>query len=165
MAHYSFVKQDRIIVKDGIAYEIPSDDVWLNDYSSIHAIQVIEGGESEVEPISGDNRSATSDEVKAVKDKWSSLKTANDTAIADAQTAWQNSWVRVRGQRTDLLKSTDWTVSPDSPLSSEKQQEYRTYRTNLRNIPETYSSNNASDITFNDGNVSVSGTQVITKPS
>ena len=164
MTHYALIVSDKMIVKDGVGYEIPSDDTWINDYSDIHAIQVNDSS-GEVEPVSGENRTATSTEIQAVKDKWTALKTANDTAIADAETAWQNSWVRVREERTSLLQSTDWTVSPDSPLSSEKQQEYRTYRTNLRNIPETYSSNNASDITFSDGNVSVSGSQVISKPS
>lgn len=164
MTHYSLIVSDKTIVKDGVGYVIPSDDTWINDYSDIHAIQVNDSS-GEVEPVSGENRTATSTEIKAVQDKWTALKNANDKAIADAETAWLNSWVRVRQERTALLESTDWTVSSDSPLTSEKQQEYRTYRTNLRNIPETYSSNNASDITFNNGNVSVSGSQVIGKPA
>ena len=41
---------------------------------------------------------------------------------------------------------------PDSPLASDKKQEYITYRTDLRNIPQTYASNDAKDITFNNGN-------------
>ena len=164
MTHYSLIVSDKTIVKDGVGYVIPSDDTWINDYSDIHAIQVNDSS-GEVEPVSGENRTATSTEIKAVQDKWTALKNANDKAIADAETAWLNSWVRVRQERTALLESTDWTVSSDSPLTSEKQQEYRTYRTNLRNIPETYSSNNASDITFDNGNVSVSGSQVIGKPA
>ena len=164
MTHYALVVEDRMIVKDGVGYEIPSDDTWINDYSDIHAIQVNDSS-GEVEPVSGENRTATSTEIKAVKDKWTALKTAYDKEIADAETAYLNSWDRIREERTELLKDTDWTVSPGSPLSSEKQQEYKTYRTNLRNIPETYSSKNASDITFDNGNVSVSGSQVIGKPS
>ena len=164
MTHYSLITEDRIIVKDSIPYQISSDDNWLNDYSSIHAIQIHDSS-GEVELTSGENRTATSEEVKAVKDKWAALKTAHDTAIANQETAWQNNWSRVRQERNRLLEFTDWTVMPDSPLSSEKQQEYRTYRTNLRNIPETYSSNNASDITFSGGNVLVSGSQVIGKPA
>lgn len=164
MTHYSLIVSDKTIVKDGVGYVIPSDDTWINDYSDIHAIQVNDSS-GEVEPVSGENRTATSTEIQAVKNKWTALKTASDTAIADAETAWLNSWVRVRQERTALLESTDWTVSSDSPLTSEKQQEYKTYRTNLRNIPETYSSKNASDITFDNGNVSVSGSQVIGKPA
>lgn len=164
MAHYALIVSDKTVVKDGVGYNIASDDAWINDYSDIHAIQIndIKG---EVEPISGDNRTATSTEIKAVQDKWTALKTASDKAIADATTAWQNSWDRVRGERVSLLKQTDWTVMPDSPLASDKIQEYKTYRSNLRNIPQTYSSNDAKDITFDDGDVSVSGTKKISKPS
>lgn len=164
MTHYSLIVSDKMIVKDGVGYQIPSDDTWINDYSDIHAIQVNDSS-GEVEPVSGENRTATSTEIKAVKDKWTALKTAHDKAIADAETAYLNSWDRIRKERTELLKDTDWTVMPDSPLSSEKKQEYTTYRSNLRNIPQTYSSKNASDITFDNGNVSVSGSQVIGKPA
>tara|TARA_B100000965_G_scaffold203712_1_gene170057 strand:- start:2290 stop:2784 length:495 start_codon:yes stop_codon:yes gene_type:complete len=164
MAHYSFVKPDRIIVKDGIAYQMPSDDVWLNDYTSIHAIQINDTS-GEVEPVSGDNRSATSDEIKAVTDKWTALKSADDKAKLDAEEAWLNNWVRVRQVRTLLLSETDWTVMSDSPLDDSKKTEYINYRKSLRDIPSTYSGNNAKDITFSEGNVSVSGTKKISKPS
>ena len=90
MTHYSLIVEDRMLVKDGVGYEIPSDDTWINDYSNIHAIQVNDSS-GEVEPVSGENRTATSTEIQAVKDKWTALKTANDTAIADAETAWLNS--------------------------------------------------------------------------
>ena len=164
MTHYALIVPDRMLVKDGVGYEMPSDDTWINDYSDIHAIQ-INDDKGEVEPKSGDNRTAKSTEVKAVKDKWTALKTANDKAISDAETAWQNNWDRVRGERTALLFNTDWSVMSDSPLASDKQQEYKTYRTNLRNIPQTYSSNDAKDITFDNGDVLVSGDKKITKPS
>jgi len=164
MTHYSLIVSDKMIVKDGVGYQIPSDDTWINDYSDIHAIQVNDSS-GEVEPVSGNNRTATAEEIKAVQDKWTALKTANDKAISDAQTAWQNNWDRVREERTQLLTETDWTVMPDSPLASDKKQEYITYRSNLRNIPQTYSSNDAKDITFDNGNVSVSGSQKIGKPS
>mgnify|MGYP003138971282 CR=1 FL=1 len=160
MPHYSFIVSDKMIVKDGVGYQIPSDDTWVNSYSSLHAIQVNDSS-GEVEPISGENRSATAEEIKAVQDKWTALKTADDKAIEDAF----NSWDRVRQARNHLLLDTDWTVMSDSPLSNDKKQEYITYRSNLRNIPQTYSSNDAKDITFDKGDVSVSGSKKITKPS
>lgn len=40
-------------------------------------------------------------------------------------------------QRNVLLKSTDWTQMPDSPLSDSKKQEWATYRQQLRDLPET----------------------------
>ena len=164
MAHFSLIPIDRMIVKDGVGIEIPSDDTWLNDWSDIHAINVNDSS-GEVQPVSGDNRTATAEEIKAVKDKWNTMKAEMDKAIADRAEAWQNSWDRVRQERTDLLKDTDWTVMTDSPLSNDKKTEYLTYRSSLRNIPQTYSSNNAKDIIFDKGDVSVSNSKKITKPT
>lgn len=42
-----------------------------------------------------------------------------------------------RTRRDQLLSSSDWTVLPDSPLSSEKKTEWQTYRQALRDIPES----------------------------
>jgi hypothetical protein len=40
----------------------------------------------------------------------------------------------LRGQRESLLKNSDWTVMPDSPLSDSKKTEWTTYRQALRDI-------------------------------
>ena len=37
-------------------------------------------------------------------------------------------------RRHSLLKGSDWTQLPDSPLSSDKKTEYQTYRQALRDI-------------------------------
>jgi len=160
MTHYALNVPDKTIVKDGVGLRLASNDTWLNDYSSIHAIQINDSS-GEVEPTSGENRSATEEEIKAVKDKYDALNKAKE----DAETSWQNNWDRVRLARNHLLLDTDWTVMTDSPLSNDKKQEYITYRSNLRNIPQTYSSNNAKDIEFGDGYVSVSGSKKIIKPT
>ena len=44
----------------------------------------------------------------------------------------------VRQQRDTLLAGSDWTQLPDSPLTDSKKAEWVTYRTTLRDIPETY---------------------------
>ena len=41
-----------------------------------------------------------------------------------------------RYTRNDLLKETDWTQVPDSPLTAAKRAEWVTYRQDLRNLPE-----------------------------
>ena len=69
MTHYALIVPDKTIVKDGVGYTIPSDDTWINDYSDIHAIQVNDS-KGEVEPVSGENRTATATEIKAIKDKY-----------------------------------------------------------------------------------------------
>jgi hypothetical protein len=40
----------------------------------------------------------------------------------------------LRSQRRSLLKNSDWTVMPDSPLSDSKKAEWTTYRQALRDI-------------------------------
>ena len=40
-----------------------------------------------------------------------------------------------REWRNGLLYETDWTVLPDSPLSADKQAEWKTYRQKLRDLP------------------------------
>ena len=60
---------------------------------------------------------------------------------------WQGgSWVldsvslfeSIRGKRDTLLSLSDWTQLVDSPLTDSKKAEWVTYRTTLRDIPETY---------------------------
>lgn len=41
----------------------------------------------------------------------------------------------IRNRRNTLLKESDWTQYPDSPLSAEQKQAWATYRQALRDIP------------------------------
>lgn len=43
----------------------------------------------------------------------------------------------VRVTRNNLLKESDWTQFPDSPLSSDKRIEWAAYRQALRDLPST----------------------------
>lgn len=43
----------------------------------------------------------------------------------------------IRAQRNELLTQSDWTQSRDSPLSTEKQNAWATYRQALRDITKT----------------------------
>ncbi len=45
-------------------------------------------------------------------------------------------WMRDR--RSKLLTSSDWTQGVDSPLSDSKKAEWQTYRTALRDLPNSY---------------------------
>jgi len=40
----------------------------------------------------------------------------------------------LRTKRNRFLIESDWTQSPDSPLTDSKKTEWATYRTNLRNL-------------------------------
>ena len=44
----------------------------------------------------------------------------------------------VRGQRDSLLRSTDWTQLGDASLGDHTAEEWRTYRTALKDVPQNY---------------------------
>ena len=68
-------------------------------------------------------------------------------------------WNVVRMDRDKLLAESDWTVMPDSPLSTSKQNEWKTYRHSLRDIPQ------GSVPTIDEQQNIVSGLTWPTKPS
>ncbi len=45
------------------------------------------------------------------------------------------SWDVVRAKRDELLKSTDWTMTPGATVD---QRSWSSYRQNLRDLPQTY---------------------------
>mgnify|MGYP003124113713 FL=1 len=46
--------------------------------------------------------------------------------------------IDLRSYRDVMLNSSDWTQTPDSPLSDTKKQEWQTYRQALRDLPTAY---------------------------
>ena len=49
-------------------------------------------------------------------------------------------WVKVRKQRNQLLKDSDYIMVSDAPITTEKKEEWETYRQALRDIPQDYDS-------------------------
>lgn len=47
---------------------------------------------------------------------------------------YDNKWSHIRTIRNEELKKCDWTQLSDSPLTTEKKQEWQTYRQELRDI-------------------------------
>lgn len=45
---------------------------------------------------------------------------------------------QIRAVRNELLAASDWTQSPDSPLTTSQKTQWANYRTQLRNITTTY---------------------------
>jgi len=45
-------------------------------------------------------------------------------------------WERIRSQRNDRLKASDWTQFPDAPAGA--AEKWKAYRQALRDIPKTY---------------------------
>ena len=58
---------------------------------------------------------------------------------------------RVRFERDDFLNRCDWTIASDSPFSESDQNDWKTYRTALRNVPATYSGTDPQLVRFTDG--------------
>jgi len=54
--------------------------------------------------------------------------------LADAPSKFDMSMTNLRLKRDNLLTESDWTQSPDSPLTDAKKTEWATYRTSLRNL-------------------------------
>ena len=55
----------------------------------------------------------------------------------------------MRTNRYFMLKASDWTQLPDSPLSDSKKAEWATYRQLLRDVPD----NNTPEIEPDTGNL------------
>ena len=77
-----------------------------------------------------------------------------------------NSWDRVRQERDAFLSHSDKYLLSDYPITDANKTKIVTYRQSLRDIPSKYSGEQPKNITFaTNGNVSVSSSVVITKPS
>ena len=57
-------------------------------------------------------------------------------------------WRKIREERNQLLKDSDYIMFPDITTSAEKKQEWTTYRQSLRDIPQTFS--NPDDVIYPD---------------
>lgn len=47
-------------------------------------------------------------------------------------------WAAILGERDNLLRETDWVLSPDAPLAINNLAEWVTYRQSLRDIQQAY---------------------------
>jgi deoxyribodipyrimidine photolyase len=57
-------------------------------------------------------------------------------------------WRKIRKERNQLLKDSDYIMFPDITITTEKKEEWTTYRQSLRDIPQTFS--NPDDVTYPD---------------
>lgn len=77
--------------------------------------------------ITIENRPNLEEDIEANYDIW--LKFAKDCE-------YEKLAAEIRNKRDNLLTQTDWTQVTDTVLNTEKQQEYKEYRQQLRDIPE-----------------------------
>jgi len=65
------------------------------------------------------------------------VKVIDGACIAESQADIDYElFIALRKSRDELLAASDWTQSPDSPLSEAQQQSWRDYRQALRDLPE-----------------------------
>ena len=164
MTDIVLVTDDKLIVKDGLAETI-NDDLFWSNYSTIHAVQIHTDGTSWIENKDGSQSTPNQEMIDEITNKYNFVKSEREEKERIEEENFQNSWLRVRQLRGEQFTLTDKYMISDYPITAEKRTEFETYRTALRDLPETYSSEEPRNITFDEnGNVSVNGTQVITKP-
>jgi len=160
----TFIPQDKIILKDNIA-EYINDETFLSNYADIRCYQIDTNGNSWLETNNRVIQNLTQEQIDTISNKFESEKQKRLQLEQEQFNAYQNSWERVRSQRDFLLLETDIYLISDYPIANEKRIEVQNYRMALRNIPETYSSNQPSQITFENGNVLINNNITISKPS
>ena len=95
--------------------------------------------------------------------QWLDSGTAPTEAELDAEVIRLNnaeSFRLLRIKRDSKLANTDWVVLTDSPLSTSKKTEWKTYRQSLRDLPAS-----ASPKLDSDGNLDMSSVSFPTEPS
>jgi hypothetical protein len=71
------------------------------------------------------------------------------TYITDETFEMPETMAWLRNKRNLMLKECDWTQAADSPLSESKKAEWATYRQQLRDLTNTYTTKNSiEDIVF-----------------
>ena len=69
------------------------------------------------------------------------LRVLEDLVVRSEEDKAKKELERLRRERNELLRSTDWTQLPDAPLPQQVKKFYRKYREYLRELPEIYKSN------------------------
>ncbi len=76
---------------------------------------------------------------KVVNNEYIELTQSELDELAAQAEAADLDMTMVRSQRDGMLRSTDWTQLGDATLGDHTAEEWRTYRTALKDIPQTYS--------------------------
>ena len=119
----TIIADDKLVSKDGVGYsglplkDFPSD-VWAVQWDGTKGtVEKRDMSVIEITDITPYNAWIT---------EW---ETASKPSTEEPTLAEFRAW------RDSLLAESDWTILPDSPLSAEKQAEWKTYRQKLRDLP------------------------------
>ena len=126
------ITPDNVVIKDGEGYVV-NDLSYI--YQNIHAIQW-DNDKGEVEFVDNSPNLFIDDltPYNQCLVEWQVAKNKEEADNTPTEQEWEK-WFR--DTRNDLLYGSDWTQSPDSPLTDEKKKEWQTYRQALRDMPTT----------------------------
>tara|TARA_B100000214_G_scaffold265455_1_gene196556 strand:- start:273 stop:668 length:396 start_codon:yes stop_codon:yes gene_type:complete len=115
-------------MKNYITIYDTSTGIILRNVSGLSDItNNVKSGESYIEGIYSTDKFIVVDGVAVAKSSEVITQQNKTQAIID-----------LRSYRDVMLNSSDWTQTPDSPLSDTKKQEWQTYRQALRDLPTAY---------------------------
>lgn len=159
----SLIKDDKTIVKNNKSFIGIQDDSFWSNFNEVHAIQIDdENNLNEVELTNGGTREATQEEINLINERFQKV----EEDLQKEEEDYFNSWNRVKTERNSWLYKTDIIMIEDFPGSTSFKENIKSYRNSLRDLPNTYSSNEPKTITFDEnGNVSVDNSIVINYPS
>ena len=135
----TIIADDKFVSKDGVGFfELPfkdfPSDVWAVQWNgSKGTVEKRDLSVTEITDITPYNAWITEWETE-YGDPTKYGPTSADTNSPNLSQAEFREW------RNKLLTESDWTVLPDSPLSADKQAEWKTYRQKLRDLPANTSS-------------------------
>ena len=121
----TIIADDKLVSKDGVSYDnldlsFLDSDVWAIQWDTDKGhIEKRDLSITEITDITPYNTAVT---------KWEEANTAATTPAPSTEAS-------VKEERGHLLRSCDWTVLSDSPLSDSKIAEWKTYRQALRDLP------------------------------
>lgn len=159
----TLIKDDKTIIKNNKSFVGIEDNSFWSNFNEVHAIQIDdENNLNEVELTNGETREATQEEINLISERFEKV----EEDLQKEEDDYFNTWERVKSQRNTWLYTTDTIMVEDFPVSSSFKENIKSYRNSLRDLPNTYSSNEPRTITFDEnGNVSVNGDIVINYPS
>jgi len=81
---------------------------------------------------------------RQLKDGWEGSETGGVVTVTEPAGWLENktneAWRKIRKERNQLLKDSDYIMVSDAPITTEKKEEWEAYRQALRDIPQDYDS-------------------------
>lgn len=128
--------------------EIDNEQVWQDEEIVRHLIRKVDGTtELRTEENLAEGEVCEKEFDGTKKEHCTILQDGNCEYTIEVDSVWdaenrpepsdEVKMAAIRQERNRLLAECDWTVLVDSPLTTTQQNNYKTYRQALRDLPET----------------------------